>query len=191
MKSALRAWRIERWMIHSVLVLVVLTTAFLWIDGATGVLGGFSGVFASWYGFGIGLVFSGVVGVGFYPIMGNRVWCRFGCPMAAVLGIQQKLFSRFRITTNGGQCISCGNCSTYCEMGIDVRWYAQRGQNIIRASCVGCDGVPYSGVDHDACGVCGGSTNPSPGRNSTGVSFGPMKNVIEPAAQTRSFEYAS
>ena len=23
-------------------------------------------------------------------------------------------------------------------MGIDVRWYAQRGQNIIRASCVGC-----------------------------------------------------
>ena len=23
-------------------------------------------------------------------------------------------------------------------MGIDVRWYAQREQNIIRASCVGC-----------------------------------------------------
>ena len=70
--------------------------------------------------------------------MGSRVWCRFGCPMAAILGIFQKFFSRFRITTNGGQCISCGNCSTYCEMGIDVRWYAQRGQNIVRASCVGC-----------------------------------------------------
>jgi len=70
--------------------------------------------------------------------MGSRVWCRFGCPMAAVLGLLQKYFSRFRITTNGGQCISCGNCSTYCEMGIDVRWYAQRGQNIVRASCVGC-----------------------------------------------------
>ena len=35
-------------------------------------------------------------------------------------------------------CISCGNCSTYCEQGIDVRSYAQRGQNIVRASCVGC-----------------------------------------------------
>ena len=58
--------------------------------------------------------------------------------MAAVLGILQKKLSRFRITTNGGQCISCGNCSTYCEMGIDVRGYAQRGENIIRASCVGC-----------------------------------------------------
>lgn len=58
--------------------------------------------------------------------------------MAAILGLQQKLFSRFRITTNGGQCISCGNCSTYCEMGIDVRAYAQKGENIIRSSCVGC-----------------------------------------------------
>lgn len=92
----------------------------------------------SWYGFAIGSAFSGVIGVGFYPIMGNRVWCRFGCPMAAILGLQQRLFSRFRITTNGGQCISCGNCSTYCEMGIDVRSYAQQGQNIVRSSCVGC-----------------------------------------------------
>lgn len=91
-----------------------------------------------WYGFAIGSAFSGVIGVGFYPILGNRVWCRFGCPMAAILGLQQRLFSRFRITTNGGQCISCGNCSTYCEMGIDVRSYAQKGENIVRSSCVGC-----------------------------------------------------
>jgi polyferredoxin len=91
-----------------------------------------------WYGFGIGAAFSGVIGVGFYPILGSRVWCRFGCPMAAVLGLQQRLFSKFRITTNGGQCISCGNCSVYCEMGIDVRAYAQRGEHIVRSSCVGC-----------------------------------------------------
>ena len=91
-----------------------------------------------WYGFYIGAIFSGIIGVGFYPLMGSRVWCRFGCPMAAILGIQQRFFSRFRITVNGGQCISCGNCSTYCEMGIDVRAYAQKGENIVRASCVGC-----------------------------------------------------
>lgn len=90
------------------------------------------------YGFYIGAIFSGVIGVGFYPLLGSRVWCRFGCPMAAILGIQQRLFSKFRITTNGGQCISCGNCSTYCEMGIDVRSYAQKGQDVVRASCVGC-----------------------------------------------------
>ena len=97
-----------------------------------------AGAIRGTYGFLIGAAFSGVVGVGFYPIFGSRVWCRFGCPMAAILGIQQRLLSKFRITTNGGQCISCGNCSTYCEMGIDVRAYAQKGENIVRASCVGC-----------------------------------------------------
>lgn len=97
-----------------------------------------SGNIRTVYGFMIGSMFSGVIGTGFYPLMGNRVWCRFGCPLAAYLGLVQRFKSRFRITTNGGQCISCGNCSTYCEMGIDVRAYAQRGQNIIRSSCVGC-----------------------------------------------------
>jgi ferredoxin len=58
--------------------------------------------------------------------------------MAAWLGLWQKYFSRFRITTNGGQCISCGNCSSACEMGIDVKAYAQKGQDIVRSSCVGC-----------------------------------------------------
>lgn len=136
----LTAWKIERWMIHSILLFITITTALLWINSATkgSVFGELSGSFSSAYGFAIGSVFSGVVGVGFYPIMGARVWCRFGCPMAAILGILQKYASRFRITTNGGQCISCGNCSTYCEMGIDVRAYAQRGEDIVRASCVGC-----------------------------------------------------
>jgi polyferredoxin len=90
------------------------------------------------YGFFIGSAFSGVIGVGFYPILGNRVWCRFGCPMAGYMGLFQRFVSKFRITTNGAQCISCGNCSTYCEQGIDVRAYAQKGEDIKRASCVGC-----------------------------------------------------
>jgi ferredoxin-type protein NapH len=90
------------------------------------------------YGFGVGSVFAGVIGTGFYPVLGNRSWCRMGCPLAAYLGLIQRLRSKFRITTNGAQCISCGNCSTYCEMGIDVKWYAQRQQPIVRSSCVGC-----------------------------------------------------
>jgi polyferredoxin len=139
--KSLRAWQIERWLIHGVLVFILLTTAlvlYTFFTGQAEFLGLNSYDVRSWYGFLIGAAFSGVVGVGFYPLMGSRVWCRFGCPMAAILGLQQRFFSRFRITTNGGQCISCGNCSTYCEMGIDVRSYAQRGQNIVRASCVGC-----------------------------------------------------
>ncbi len=200
--KSLKSWKIERWLIHSILVFVVVMTIAVvygylgddssryyitrtmftvivvsllvvtglivrfWmkqagrndlnkvIYGILGLIGVIllinylsgSGnaffidnyTFKKWYGLLIGATFSGVIGVGFYPLMGNRVWCRFGCPMAAILGLQQKFFSRFRITTNGNQCISCGNCSTYCEMGIDVRSYAQKGQDIIRASCVGC-----------------------------------------------------
>ena len=139
--KSLRAWKIERWLIYAVLVFILLTTGmvlYTYFTGKAHVLFLNSYDVRSWYGFLIGAAFSGVVGVGFYPLLGSRVWCRFGCPMAAILGIQQRFFSRFRITTNGAQCISCGNCSTYCEMGIDVRAYAQKGQNIVRASCVGC-----------------------------------------------------
>ncbi|MCG9970486.1 4Fe-4S binding protein [Christiangramia crocea] len=200
--KSLFAWKVERWVIHSVLVFVTVMTiavvysflgdesqgywltkdVFLWAsallltlvfalimifkreelakDAKIGAVSYFVIILAiiginyfsgnykifffdayllrQWYGFLIGAAFSGVIGVGFYPIFGSRVWCRFGCPFAAILGMQQRLFSKFRITTNGGQCISCGNCSVYCEMGIDVRAYAQKGQNIVRSSCVGC-----------------------------------------------------
>lgn len=139
--KSLKAWKIERWMIHSILVFVTVMTfgvLYTFFSGSSVIAGVNTYSVREVYGFIIGAAFAGVVGVGFYPFMGNRVWCRFGCPLAAYLGLIQRFKSRFRITTNGGQCISCGNCSTYCEMGIDVRWYAQRGQNIIRSSCVGC-----------------------------------------------------
>jgi polyferredoxin len=137
----LSAWKIERWMVHGVLVFAVVMTGlvlYTYFSGQDRLFIFNSYEVRSWYGFLIGSAFAGVVGTGFYPLMGNRVWCRFGCPLAAYLGLVQRFKSRYRISTNGGQCISCGNCSTYCEMGIDVRWYAQRGQDVVRASCVGC-----------------------------------------------------
>ncbi|WP_028663644.1 4Fe-4S binding protein [Runella zeae] len=139
--KSLKSWKIERYLIHGVLAFAVVMTAmvlYTYFTGSANVLFIDSNSVRSAYGFWIGGIFAGVVGTGFYPLMGNRVWCRFGCPLAAYLGLWQKKKSRFRITTNGGQCISCGNCSTYCEMGIDVRAYAQRGQDIVRSSCVGC-----------------------------------------------------
>jgi len=139
--KSLTAWKYERYIIHGVLVFAVIMTGmviYTYMTGSQSILSFDSGNVRSWYGFFVGSMFSGIVGTGFYPLMGNRVWCRFGCPLAGLMGLVQKFKSRFRITTNGGQCISCGNCSTYCEMGIDVRAYAQRGQNIVRASCVGC-----------------------------------------------------
>jgi polyferredoxin len=139
--KSLKAWKLERWLIHSVLVFSLVMTVVTLYCYFTGTYS-FLGINAQWikdtYSFLIGAWFAGVIGTGFYPIFGNRVWCRFGCPLAAYLGLVQRFKSRFRITTNGGQCISCGNCSTYCEQGIDVRAYAQKGENIVRSSCVGC-----------------------------------------------------
>jgi len=135
------AWKIERWLVHGVLVFALLMTVFSlysYFSGADSLLGIKTKEVEYYYGFLIGAIFAGVIGTGFYPVLGNRTWCRFGCPLAAYMGLVQRFKSRFRITTNGGQCISCGNCSTYCEQGIDVRAYAQKGENIIRASCVGC-----------------------------------------------------
>ncbi|MFN3588791.1 MAG: 4Fe-4S binding protein [Spirosomataceae bacterium] len=140
--KSLKAWQIERYLIHIILVLVTFMTIGVIYSYFTGsyTIAGFIPVESMkyYYGFFVGSIFSGVIGTGFYPLMGNRVWCRFGCPLAAYMGIIQRYKSRYRITTNGGQCISCGNCSTYCEQGIDVRAYAQKGQDIVRASCVGC-----------------------------------------------------
>ncbi|NOQ74799.1 MAG: 4Fe-4S binding protein [Crocinitomix sp.] len=144
------AWKLERWLVHGVLVFAAILTVFVGIhtftslggvndgEGVSTIMGISAFDVRDWYGFMVGAVFAGVIGTGFYPLFGNRTWCRFGCPLAAYMGLVQRFKSRFRITTNGGQCISCGNCSTYCEQGIDVRAYAQKGQNIIRSSCVGC-----------------------------------------------------
>lgn len=139
--KSLFSWKLERWLVHGVLVFALLMTGatlYSFFTGNSSLLGLKTQSIQNTYSFLIGAVFAGVIGTGFYPIFGNRVWCRFGCPLAAYLGFVQRFKSRFRITTNGGQCISCGNCSTYCEMGIDVRAYAQKGENIIRSSCVGC-----------------------------------------------------
>lgn len=138
-KSGL-AWKLEKVTIHTVLIVALLSTG-LWVAGA--VFPADSPVQAwaqgtrTWYGWIVTAALSGAIGTGLYPIGGTRVWCRFFCPMAALLGLIQK-FGRYRIRVKKDMCISCGLCSTYCEMGIDVRAYAQANQSFTRASCVGC-----------------------------------------------------
>ena len=136
-----RAWKFEQVSIHAVLLLALGTTAVVLVNWAVGAHHPrFSQVafkVQEWYGFVVGALLSGIFGVALYPLLGSRVWCRFFCPMAAALGLVQK-FGRFRIAVKDDMCISCGNCSTYCEMGIDVRAYAQNNQSFKRASCVGC-----------------------------------------------------
>jgi polyferredoxin len=136
-----RAWRFERASIYTVLGIAVVLTALMFVSYAAGgahpQVASFTVKYQTWYGLIVASLLSGVFGVGLYPINGTRVWCRFFCPMAALLGIVQKA-GRYRITVKDDMCISCGLCSKYCEMGIDVRSYAQSNESFTRASCVGC-----------------------------------------------------
>lgn len=89
------------------------------------------------YYIGIDVIFAGVLGVGVYFFMSGRVWCRFGCPLAAWMNIINR-FSRYRIFSEKKKCISCNICTKVCHMGIDVMNYANKGIPMNDVQCVRC-----------------------------------------------------
>ncbi|MGZ0079882.1 FAD-dependent oxidoreductase [Methylomonas sp. YC3] len=62
---------------------------------------------------------SGLIGLGLYFHFSGRTWCRFFCPLAALMNIYGR-FSQFRIFAEKEKCISCNVCSSVCHQGIDV-----------------------------------------------------------------------
>lgn len=98
----------------------------LWLDTFRGV-----------YKLGIDVFFAGVLGLGLYFFLSGRVWCRFGCPLAALMHVYAR-FSRFRIFAEKKKCISCNICTKSCHMGIDVMNYANQGIPMNDVQCVRC-----------------------------------------------------
>jgi polyferredoxin len=80
---------------------------------------------------------AGIVGVGLYFHFSGRVWCRFACPLAALMHLYAR-FSRFRIFADKKKCISCGACTATCHQGIDVMGFASRGAAMEDPQCVRC-----------------------------------------------------
>ncbi|TGM95256.1 NAD(P)-binding domain-containing protein [Leptospira yasudae] len=85
----------------------------------------------------VDLMLAGVVGVGSYFLLSGRVWCRFFCPLAALMHIYAR-FSRFRIFSEKKRCISCNICTKVCHQGIDVMSYANKGTPMDNVQCVRC-----------------------------------------------------
>ncbi|AOP33122.1 pyridine nucleotide-disulfide oxidoreductase [Leptospira tipperaryensis] len=85
----------------------------------------------------VDLMLAGVVGVGAYFFLSGRVWCRFFCPLSALMHIYAK-FSRFRIFSEKKKCISCNICTKVCHQGIDVMSYANKGIPMDNVQCVRC-----------------------------------------------------
>jgi NosR/NirI family nitrous oxide reductase transcriptional regulator len=85
----------------------------------------------------VDLLWAGIIGVGFYWHFSGRVWCRFACPLAALMHIYSR-FSRFRIFPEKSKCISCNVCTSVCHQGIDIMNFANKGLPMKDPQCVRC-----------------------------------------------------
>jgi thioredoxin reductase/ferredoxin len=91
----------------------------------------------------VDLFLAGVVGVGLYFWFSGRVWCRFACPLAALMHIYAR-FSRFRIFADKKKCISCNVCTSVCHQGIDIMSFANKGLPMQDPECVRCSACVQS-----------------------------------------------
>jgi len=91
----------------------------------------------------VDLVLAGIIGYGLYFWYSGRVWCRFMCPLAALMHIYAR-FSRFRIIPNKKKCISCNVCTSVCHQGIDIMNFANKGLAMNDPECVRCSACVQS-----------------------------------------------
>lgn len=111
----------------------------------------FNGLFHNWSLFGIQLNYkyvvdlflAGAIGYSAYFWFSGRVWCRFACPLAALMHIYAR-FSRFRILADKKKCISCNVCTSVCHQGIDIMNFANKGLPMEDPECVRCSACVQS-----------------------------------------------
>jgi ferredoxin-type protein NapH len=97
-------------------------------------------VFAKqWYDLIVDFWMACVIGVAAYPYLGNRFWCRYMCPLRAYMQHIAKFWSKIKITSDS-KCIGCGQCTRYCQMGINVQKFAQSRTDManFNSACIQC-----------------------------------------------------
>ncbi|MBN1883988.1 MAG: 4Fe-4S binding protein [Candidatus Krumholzibacteriota bacterium] len=60
----------------------------------------------------IGLLFAGVIGLN---ALAPRFWCRYLCPLGALLGLLGWKQALARVDVDGGKCVSCRRCNLSCQ----------------------------------------------------------------------------
>jgi thioredoxin reductase/Pyruvate/2-oxoacid:ferredoxin oxidoreductase delta subunit len=92
-----------------------------------------------WYDIWVGTFLAGAMAIGLYPFLGQRIWCRMWCPLAFWMNFWGR-WSKFKITPEKGKCIDCNVCNQFCQMGIDIKGRALRGEpvTLVDTPCVGC-----------------------------------------------------
>ena len=87
-----------------------------------------------------------VIPIALYPFFGGKVWCRYWCPLAAWNQILSAKFGRLKIVAND-KCITCTECSKYCQVGVDVMAFAKNQMPFdnSNSACIHC------GICIDVC----------------------------------------
>ena len=128
--------KIEQPIMWFILLWAVLSAAlFLILQGGSGS----TPWYVRTYSYLVDFWLAAVIGIGTYFFLGNRIWCRFFCPLAHYMRLLSAWYGKFRIKP-ADRCIACGECSRYCQMGIDVMKFALRDTpvNNRNSSCIGC-----------------------------------------------------
>ncbi len=131
------------WFGRVVLVLAVPVTLLIlndaWAFFASDALYSTKAFAEHWYGLMVDFWLASVVGVALYPYLGNRVWCRFFCPLRAYMEELAKRLTRIVIKADS-RCIGCGECTRYCQMGIEVQRFAQNQELMSNhnSACIQC-----------------------------------------------------
>lgn len=91
----------------------------------------------------VDVLLAGILGYGLYFHFSGRMWCRFACPLAALMHIYAR-FSRFAILAEKKKCISCNVCTSVCHQGIDIMNFANKGLPMQDPECVRCSACVQS-----------------------------------------------
>jgi len=70
-------------------------------------------------------------------VFGRRAWCRYLCPIGALLKIFSSIsLGKVRLVNN--ECIACGKCDCACDMQIDVMGELNTHGEVRSLDCIRC-----------------------------------------------------
>jgi polyferredoxin len=70
-------------------------------------------------------------------VFGRRAWCRYLCPLGALLKLFGKgLLGKVRLVSD--ECIACGKCSRTCNMQVDVMAELKTHGEVRSLNCIRC-----------------------------------------------------
>ncbi|MCP4809213.1 MAG: NAD(P)-binding domain-containing protein [Proteobacteria bacterium] len=138
-QTAVKLEQMGRWILLAAVPVTLLILNDAWQFWNAGALYNTKAFAEHWYGLMVDFWLASVVGVALYPYLGNRMWCRFFCPLRAYMEELARRISKITIKSND-KCIGCGECTRFCQMGIDVQSYAQRQDDMDNSdsACIQC-----------------------------------------------------